>query len=575
MTRLRSTLVFITMLLVAGVASAQTPLGSNIVVKGTGGGGGGGASTPADLTASVQPANPLGDTAGGLYYDAELPATDLTYGWDSTFGSTASTFDEVNNLMGPFYNKDSINRSCTGNQFEHSFDLSWETAYNYSATDFETWVEHNWDIWSPLNDVVVTGASGGWSPAVNQYLTFSGTGDNDGKVAALGLRSSDFTYRQNRGTLTATATVTDKEYTNTLSSPASFNPTVGSVVTFNNDPGNRGVVVSWSGSVLVWKRGSVKETTTGSVVVQEAPADGGQQGTLGATITTTEETATVSSVTSACDEGDDWRPYLAVWDIMDDNVTYSWSTLNTTSVRDKFQVKNGAIAIGSDVAPSGVTGPRLVVEGSPPSSGAAIVALEPDDNGSLNGSRALDVIVDLGADNVSVSGITSGIYVDNIAEGTGTNAGAIYAIRIADMHDGTVQGSSSAAIYIDSQDSNALSQSSQHGNINFAGGSWNNGHLMFGTGQAQHIWFSGSLNNGENVFRMSTHEDEGFRPLNETDGAQILTGRPTTDSTVCDADGAEQKPEGYMFYNDTSDYYCFCNGSGDDVQVHSPTTACY
>lgn len=34
-------------------------------------------------------------------------------------------------------------------------------------------------------------------------------------------------------------------------------------------------------------------------------------------------------------------------------------------------------------------------------------------------------------------------------------------------------------------------------------------------------------------------------------------------------------PEATMFYNDTSDYYCFCNGSGTDVQMHSPATACF
>jgi hypothetical protein len=34
-------------------------------------------------------------------------------------------------------------------------------------------------------------------------------------------------------------------------------------------------------------------------------------------------------------------------------------------------------------------------------------------------------------------------------------------------------------------------------------------------------------------------------------------------------------PEGSQFYNNTSDYYCFCNGAGNDVQMHSPATACF
>ena len=33
-------------------------------------------------------------------------------------------------------------------------------------------------------------------------------------------------------------------------------------------------------------------------------------------------------------------------------------------------------------------------------------------------------------------------------------------------------------------------------------------------------------------------------------------------------------PESTIFYNDTSKYYCFCNGT-DDVQMHSPATACF
>lgn len=34
-------------------------------------------------------------------------------------------------------------------------------------------------------------------------------------------------------------------------------------------------------------------------------------------------------------------------------------------------------------------------------------------------------------------------------------------------------------------------------------------------------------------------------------------------------------PESAIFYNNTSDYFCFCNGAGADVQFHSPATACF
>lgn len=34
-------------------------------------------------------------------------------------------------------------------------------------------------------------------------------------------------------------------------------------------------------------------------------------------------------------------------------------------------------------------------------------------------------------------------------------------------------------------------------------------------------------------------------------------------------------PEGAIFYNNTSDYYCFCTGAGADVQMHNPAVACF
>jgi hypothetical protein len=45
----------------------------------------------------------------------------------------------------------------------------------------------------------------------------------------------------------------------------------------------------------------------------------------------------------------------------------------------------------------------------------------------------------------------------------------------------------------------------------------------------------------------------------------------TSDPCVASAD----YPEGAIFYNDTSDYYCFCDGIGADKQLHDPATACF
>jgi len=59
------------------------------------------------------------------------------------------------------------------------------------------------------------------------------------------------------------------------------------------------------------------------------------------------------------------------------------------------------------------------------------------------------------------------------------------------------------------------------------------------------------------------------RIYRDTDGGIVIQANNTT------ADPCASKPEGYFFYNDASDYYCFCNGSGDDVKMHDPATACF
>ena len=54
----------------------------------------------------------------------------------------------------------------------------------------------------------------------------------------------------------------------------------------------------------------------------------------------------------------------------------------------------------------------------------------------------------------------------------------------------------------------------------------------------------------------------------DVDGG-ITAGKVTADP--CAGSGYE---EGSIFYNDTSNYYCFCDGT-NDVQLHSPATACF
>ena len=511
----------------------------------------------------TQPVPSLGTEAGGLEYFISDPDT-AELGWGVSWGNSAGTFNETNNLMGPYYNKLAINNACGGSQFEHAFDLSWETAYNEDVTDDQTWVEHNWDIWPARNSGDLSSLSGGFDAAVQ----------------------------------------------------------VGDAISFGGT--DTGIVTAWANPNLEWIQNS------GIAEVSD-------------TVTIDGQTATLDTIVSECaDANNKWRPYLAVWDTVDNDVFWTWQTRPDGDQRDSFQVKNGGIAIGADTSPNGLAGPRLLVEGNQDSSGQAQVRYEPDASGTYASARGLDIQMDYNAASSTWSGIFSGLYISNEALGSGNSGEPTpRGIWITDMHNGTAIGSSSAAIYIDSQDSNDGSNSSQHGNIQMEGGNWNTGHFMVGTGQGQHIWFNAT----DDVFHVSYNDENMTRPTSESDGGQLLSGELETSARICDqrqwgvisgATGSPnpavgdtlsftggaggtatvtdfvnpflqwaidtgtattndtvavtsggtwsatlltintfQKPEGYVFYNDTSDYYCFCNGAGNDVQMHAPTTACF
>ncbi len=59
------------------------------------------------------------------------------------------------------------------------------------------------------------------------------------------------------------------------------------------------------------------------------------------------------------------------------------------------------------------------------------------------------------------------------------------------------------------------------------------------------------------------------RMYRDTDGGIVIDGNRFT------ADPCGSKPAGFWFYNATSDFYCFCNGSGQGVQMHGPTASCF
>lgn len=69
---------------------------------------------------------------------------------------------------------------------------------------------------------------------------------------------------------------------------------------------------------------------------------------------------------------------------------------------------------------------------------------------------------------------------------------------------------------------------------------------------------------------------------NGAPGSFLVTGGPSLATSgvrpsLVNADpcgDTDAYPEGSMFYNDTSNYFCFCDGT-NDVQMHDPATACF
>lgn len=89
-----------------------------------------------------------------------------------------------------------------------------------------------------------------------------------------------------------------------------------------------------------------------------------------------------------------------------------------------------------------------------------------------------------------------------------------------------------------------------------------------------------SVNNGgADVTLMSVTADESDRRLSIYKCSDRLYRHPAggivLQANHLTADPCGSLPEGHRFYNDTSDYYCFCDGAGGGVQMHDPATACF
>lgn len=94
--------------------------------------------------------------------------------------------------------------------------------------------------------------------------------------------------------------------------------------------------------------------------------------------------------------------------------------------------------------------------------------------------------------------------------------------------------------------------------------------LHIALSDTSHLLWS-STSSGQGTADVGIKRD-GANVLASTDGS---TGEGAFRSGKYTSDPCGTLTEGSIFYNDTSDYYCFCSGAGADLQIHSPATACF
>lgn len=342
---------------------------------------------------------------------------------------------------------------------------------------------------------------------------------------------------------------------------AGFNPTAGTIVTFSAGTNARGYAVSWTAGTdtFEWRHdfGELEGTT---VTVTEAASDGSDTATF-----------SVADVV-ARNVTEKWRAHQFEWYTNRDQAYWYWQVdpdnpllpLRISAYDDIGSVGinfNGNIASrGLSVGNHADNLPATYMESQ---TGSLVTG----QNGAIQWeSQILDLKHDFtGTSNRYGSSSAIRILTPSATGASSTQVdGRRRAINISSQLG---YGAAGSAIYIHPQTCGAgattcASQPAYFGNITLGGGNWNNGHVAFGE----------EWDLGDHFFRDQTNEvlriatDDA--PDSETDGDIVLTSALTT------SDPCSSKPEGYVFYNDTSNYFCFCNGS-DDVQMHSPATACF
>lgn len=352
----------------------------------------------------------------------------------------------------------------------------------------------------------------------------------------------------------------------TVTSPqAGFNPQPGEFVTFSAGTNARGYVRSYntiSTNLLEWIHdfGQLEGTT---VTVTDASGD--------------TATITVASVTSRnVEEG--WRAHQFEWKTRQNNAFYNWrvqprNPLFPLRIQTSDTTYDGLYQHSVAINYDGSILPTALTVGSHADNNPAVSAVSQTQNLVSNNPSYQSYIIDLRHDFRGTDNTYNGSAGIRMLQpfATGANSSNISGRRRAFyVYNQLGYGSAGSVFYADDQTCGTgaticASNPSFYGNITHAGGLWNNGHIAL-KGEhddGNHIWVDDTTTS--QPLRYST----AHAPDNATDGAQILTGKPVTTDPCANA------PEAYVFYNDTDDQYCFCDGLGVGREFHNPNTACF
>lgn len=169
-------------------------------------------------TTNHQAATPAGEAVNPISATITNP-TDTIFGFGWGFNTdgvfSANPASEPDNIAGYFYNQTGIN-GLPNNIFEHAFGASWENSYrSTSGTADETWVEWNWDFFSPDLSAVLTSVTGAFT--VGDPIEFddsdAGTTNPTGLVLGWDSGTNTLQWRQDWGELIAGTSYTVSDTT--------------------------------------------------------------------------------------------------------------------------------------------------------------------------------------------------------------------------------------------------------------------------------------------------------------------------------------------------------------------------